>query len=209
LGYYLTLGLSPDKQSATLRVETVAGDRELKAMEVALGALTPLDPEERRRVVDWLAAKLELAAPTPLAPAPNAPVGGGGGSTGNSNIKDAKQFLKDKAPADDIGRVAALAYQLTHGKGLAQFKNAEFRQARIDASIPKLNLSRAIYNAQRRGYLTTASYGTYKITADGEALVEAMPNADAVKAVKAGRQRRRRSTTTKKRTPKKATAKKT
>ncbi len=72
-------------------------------------------------------------------------------------------------------------------------------QARADAALAKLNMSRAVANAKRAGYLTTGSeHGSYQITTLGESLVDAMPDADAVKMVRSqGSKRRRKSTSTK------------
>jgi hypothetical protein len=70
-------------------------------------------------------------------------------------------------------------------------------------------MSRAVSNAQRAGYLTTAGRrGTYQVTGTGEALVEAMPDADAVKNVKERGRRRRRKSASTKRAVTKGTAKK-
>lgn len=184
----------------------MAGDRELKAMETTLGALQPLDTEERQRVFDWLAAKLGLEVPAPAGDAGSedgAAVGAGG------NLGTIKQFLKQKRPDDDVARATTLAYFLTHGKSQATYKTADLTKARVDAALTNFNMSRAVSNAQRAGYLTTAGKrGTYQVTSTGEALVEAMPDADAIKKVKAqGPRHRRRSTATKRATGK-GTAKK-
>jgi hypothetical protein len=184
----------------------VAGDSELKAMQSALAALQPLNPEARQRVLAWLAAKLglEVTAANESEKDPDSP-----GPTGN--LGTIKQFLKLKAPNDDMARVTTLAYFLTHGKNLAMYKIEELSKARVDAALSKFNMSRALSNAQHTaGYMTNAGkYGTYQITATGEALVEAMPDAEAVKNVKAqGKKRRRRSTGTKRTTTRKAPGKK-
>jgi hypothetical protein len=88
----------------------MAGDRELKAMETTLGAMQPLDAEERQRVLDWLAAKLGLNAPT-------TPDVASSGETVRleGNLGTIKQFLNKKRPEDDVARVTTLAYFLTHG----------------------------------------------------------------------------------------------
>ncbi len=184
----------------------MAGDRELKAMQSALAALQPLNLEARQRVLAWLAAKLGLEVTTANdsekdldAPDPTGHLG------------TIKQFLKLKAPNDDVARVATLAYFLTHGKNLAMYKIEELSKARVDAALSKFNMSRALSNAQHTaGYVTNAGkHGTYQITATGEALVEAMPDAEAVKKVKAQvKKRRRRSTGAKRQTAGKATGKK-
>ncbi len=136
----------------------MAGDRELKAMQMALAALQPLDAEARQRVLDWLAAKLGLEAPAPAGVGGDNPAPAGGGKLGT-----VKQFLKLKAPSDDVGRVAALAYFLTHGDKLNSYKIEELNKARIDAALAKLNMSSAVANTKRAGYVTTAAdHGTYQ-----------------------------------------------
>jgi hypothetical protein len=182
----------------------MAGDRELKAMETTLGALQALDPEERQRVLDWLAAKLGLEAP---APSDFASSGGAVGDGGN--LGTIKQFLNQKRPEDDVVRATTLAYFLTRGKDQATFKTADLTKARVDAALANFNMSRAVSNAQRAGYLTTAGKrGTFQVTGTGEALVAALPDAGAVKKVKEqGRRRRRKSTATKRATTKGAARK--
>lgn len=173
----------------------MAGDRELKAMETTLGALQPLDIEERQRVFDWLAAKLGLKVPSPAGDSPR-----DGGAVGvGGDLGTVKQFLKQKRPDDDVARAITLAYFLTHREGQATYGTAGLTKARVDAALANFNISRAVSNAQRAGYLTTGGKrGTYQITSSGEALVEAMPDADLLKKVKAqGARRRRRSTATK------------
>src|SRR5258708_5930694 len=159
----------------------MAGDRELKAMESALAALRPLDTETRQRVLIWLAAKLRLEAPAADGEKkdPNAPSAPGRFAT-------IKEFLKQKTPVDDVGRVTALAYFLTHGDKLPTYKIEDLAKGRIDAALAKFNMSRAVATAKRAGYVTTApAHGTYQITALGESLVDAMPDAEAVKKVRA------------------------
>jgi hypothetical protein len=183
----------------------MAGDRELKAMQTALAALQPLDAEARQRVLDWLAAKLGLEAPVPTGGGGASPAAAGGGKLGT-----VKQFLKLKAPSDDVGRVAALAYFLTHGDKLNSYKIEDLNKARIDAALAKLSMSSAVANAKRARYVTTtADHGTYQITSFGESLVDAMPDGAAVRKVKAeGRKRRRKSAGKKRATAKKTAAKK-
>ena len=175
-------------------------------MQSALAALQPLNPEARQRVLAWLAPKLglEVAAANDSDRDVDAP-----GPTGN--LGTIKQFLKLKAPNDDVARVTTLAYFLTHGKNLVMYKIEELSKARVEAALSKFNMSRALSNAQHiAGYVTNAGkHGTYQITATGEALVEAMPDVEAVKKVKTqGKKRRRRSSGTKRPTTKKATGKK-
>jgi hypothetical protein len=184
----------------------MAGDRELKAMQTTLEALQSLDTAARQRVLDWLAAKLSMEAP--------APGGGAGGDhrapAGGGKLGTIKQFLKLKAPNNDVRSVTALAYFLTHGTHQAVFKTADLGAARIDAALTKFGMPDAVAHAQRAGYLTTAAKrGTYQITTTGEELVDAMPDAAAVKQVNAqSKKRRRKPSGTKRTAAKKGAAKK-
>jgi hypothetical protein len=169
----------------------MAGDRELKAMEITLAGLQPLNTEERQRVFDWLVAKLN-----PQARLADDASGDDGMSVGAAgDLRTIKLFLKQKRPDEDVARATALAYFLTHGKSQATYKTSDLSKARSDAALPAFNMSRALSTAQRAGYLTTAGKrGIYQITSVGEALVEAMPDEGLIKKVKAqGTKRRRRS----------------
>lgn len=175
----------------------MADDRELKAMETTLGALEPLNAQERQRVVDWLVARLEFEAPRLAAGADGE---GSADDAGGRDLGTIKQFLRQKRPNDDVARATTLAYYLTHGKNQGAYKTADLTKARVEAALPSFNMPRAVSNAQRAGYLTTAGRrGTYQVTSTGEALVEAMPDMDAVKKVRAQGTRRRRKPTGRKR----------
>ena len=164
-------------------------DRELKAMETSLSVMKPLDEGERHRVLSWLAAKLGVCASAPLE-TPN----GGAGNMGGGGIQGSiKQFLKQKLPRDDVARVTALGYFLTHGSNQARWKQADLVKARIEASVTDFNISRAISNAKRAKYLTSAGeHGLYQVTTSGEALVEAMPDGNAMTQINAQDRTRRR-----------------
>jgi hypothetical protein len=176
-------------------------DRELQAMEASLAALQSLTPEERHRVIGWLAAKLDVAAPKHV----DSEAIGSIDVPGTGALGTIKEFLKLKRPGDDVARATALAYHLAHGGGRATFKTADLNNARVDAALASFNVSRAVSNSQRAGYLTTAGKrGSYQITSTGEALVEAMPDVEAVKAVRAQGTRRRRKTAANQRTTRRA-----
>ena len=172
----------------------MTGDRELKAMESTLAALQPLDADERQRVLGWLAAKLGVRPPGSAARQ-----GGGPSPVHAGDLSNIKEFLKQKAPTDDVARATTLAYFLGHSDNLTTYKLERLSQARADAALAKLNMSRAVANAKRAGYLTTgAEHGSYQITTLGESLVDAMPDAEALKIVRAqGTKRRRKSTSAK------------
>lgn len=186
----------------------MATDPELKAMEATLSALQSLSADEQQRVLEWLASKLGLEAPTPLrgGDRSDTPMGAAGGTDELGTIK---QFLKGKKPDNDVARATALAYYLTHARDKETFTTADLSKARTDAALPSFNVSRGASNARGSGYLTTTGKrGTLKITSVGESLVEAMPDKEAIKKATTQRGKPRRKTTGRKRaTKKKKTAK--
>ena len=101
-----------------------------------------------------------------------------------------------------------MAYHRTHGGGESTFTSADLSRAQVEAAIPRFNLSRAISNAQRSGYITSAGKnGIYQITSKGESLVEAMPDKELIKQVRSQRARRRKTNSTTTKVPKKVAAK--
>jgi hypothetical protein len=174
---------------------------EIEAMKVTYKSLSALDDDEQHRVLVWLTAKLGLSQ-TPQAPDT------GGSTIDASRIGSVKQFIKAKAPDDDVSRVTALAYHRTHVSGEATFTSADLSRTQVEAAIPRFNVSRAISNSQRSGYITSAGkQGIYQITSMGESLVEAMPDRELMKQVRSQGARRRKTNSTAKRAPKKTAGK--
>jgi hypothetical protein len=104
----------------------------------------------------------------------------------------AKEFLQQKAPRTDIERVACLAYYLTHYLDIRHFKTLEINKLNTDAAQPKFsNTSYAVENALRQGLLVPAIKGMKQLSADGEAFVDALPDREAAKNVRANFRRRR------------------
>jgi hypothetical protein len=188
----------------------MAGDRELKAMEATLAAMHPLDAEARQRVLDWLAAKLGIKAPQATGGAGGGGDGGVAAGGGAGDLGKMQPFVKHKNPGDDVARVTTLGYFLTHTGGKPAFKTSDLSKARIDAKLPDFNVSRAVGHAKRAGLLTDAGKpSVHQTTAFGESLVEAMPDAEAMKNVLAqGKKRRRKRTGAKRPIAKRSVAKK-
>jgi len=95
-----------------------------------------------------------------------------------------KAFMKAKKPSLDTERVTCLAYYLTHARNIQHFKTADITKLNTEAAQPALsNTTVAVDNATRTSqYLTSAPGRKKQITPLGEAIVEALPNHDAVKA---------------------------
>src|SRR5947208_1422424 len=137
--------------------------KELKAMEDALKALSPLDAEGRQRAVAWLAGALGVAA-TEAGGGALLP-GGTGGAAGptlpgsqRGELGTPRQFLAAKRPTTDVERVTCLAYYLTHVRSTPHFKTKELIELNREAAGIKIsNPSQATGNAKdRNGYLAEA-----------------------------------------------------
>jgi hypothetical protein len=156
---------------------------ELKAMQAALAALTPLDEDGRIRSVTWLAGALGVKLAQPETGRSASGVSGGDG--GNSgDLGTPRQFMAAKKPTTDVERVTCLAYYLTHVRGKPHFKTPELIDLNTEAAGTKIsNPAQATGNAKdRNGYLADAGGGNRQITTLGDAVVEAMPDRTAVKA---------------------------
>ena len=163
-------------------------DSEVKAMDLALGALSGLEPDEQKRILVWLIDKLKLSGSVSLgvpaagsSPAPQlggAPIGSGPGSG-----LTPKQFMAQKKPKTDAERMTCLAYFMTHQRGTTQFKTKELTDLNKEAAgTPFSNAGVAVNNAALIHYMTAAGGGAKQITVRGEAVVEALPDREKVKA---------------------------
>jgi hypothetical protein len=155
-------------------------DTELSAIQAALAALWPLEEEARARAVAGIAGALGVAGlqGTPRMVGP----GNAGSSDGPPELGTPKQFLASKAPRSDVERIAVLAYYLTHARETPHFATRELNELNTEAAGPRFsNASYAASNATKKnGLLASAPGGTKQITARGEALVEALPDRQAV-----------------------------
>ncbi len=132
-----------------------------------------------------IAAKI-LRLVTPLAPneSLSADIQGpefiNTGDGENAGIS-AKQFMGQKQPKSDIERITCLAYYLTHYKQILHFKTIDLTHLNAEAAQPKLsNASFTARNAVSQQYLTPAGGGRKQITLRGEAVIEALPDRNAV-----------------------------
>jgi hypothetical protein len=110
-----------------------------------------------------------------------------------------KAFLVLKRPATDVERVSCLAWFLTNERNVPAFKTKVLTDLNREAAQFKLsNPSATARNAVNDGYLAAAGGGQKQITARGEALVEALPDRDKVKAALEAHPARRRKPSAKK-----------
>jgi hypothetical protein len=108
---------------------------------------------------------------------------GAGSSLSTGATATPKAFLAAKRPTTDVERVTVLAFYLDHFRGTSAFKTAQLTKLNTEAAGRSFaNAAYSANNAVKLGYLTSAGAGTKQVTARGEALVEALPNKEAVKA---------------------------
>jgi len=163
---------------------TDKADNELKAMETVFGALKSLQPEEQTRVLAWTQQKLGISQT--VNQQQTRPQGSTGtpitGSLSNSGLTP-KAFLAEKRPRTDVERVVCLAYFFTHSRATPTFKTKDLTELNKEAAQPKFsNAAFAVTNANNGAYLAPAGGGQKQITARGEAIVEALPDPEKVRA---------------------------
>jgi len=165
----------------------------LDAIKSAIKALEVLDEERQKQAIKTISQLLGHAGNV------NEDTGSGGNDgaiTGATDITKLtpKAFMKAKKPMFDVERVTCLAYYLTHVRGIPHFKTADITKLNTEAAQPALsNTTVAVDNATRTSqYLTTATGGKKQITPLGEAVVEVLPDQEAVKAAVAAHGKRKR-----------------
>ncbi|MEU0795424.1 hypothetical protein ABZ342_35625 [Amycolatopsis sp. NPDC005961] len=163
------------------------GLAELKAMQTSFEALSPLAEEARRRALSWLIEALGLTDLAPTGsnsnqpqenPRSDAPSGAGGTTV------SARDFMSRKKPGSQVERIACLAYYLAHHRDTPHFKSSDISALNLEAAGQRFgNLPRDLDNADRQsGYVVSAGQGAKQMTTRGEAVVEALPDREAVKA---------------------------
>jgi hypothetical protein len=92
--------------------------------------------------------------------------------------------MAQKKPQKGIERIASLAYYLTKYKETPQFKTVDLTKLNRDAAQPPFgNAAQAVDNATKISqYLSPAGGGKKQITPRGEAVVDALPDPEKVRA---------------------------
>jgi|SRR3989344_1239858 len=104
------------------------------------------------------------------------------GGMADTETVDPKAFRASKKPGSDMERITCLAYYLTHFRSTTQYRTKDLTSLNIEAAQPNFaNATVAAKNAVQNNYLSIAGGGKRQITSQGEAIVEALPNRDAVK----------------------------
>jgi hypothetical protein len=174
-------------------------DKELEAMKTAYEALVGLPSAAQGEILDWLQKKLNISI-QPKGDEPSEAEVGAAKSKNTLSLKrqqNPKDFLTEKRPITGVERIACLAYYLSKYRGVAEFKTVELTNLNKEAAQPNFtNAAVDVRNATTQNqYLAIAGGGKKQISARGEAVVEALPDREAVKAVvaaipRAGRPRR-------------------
>jgi hypothetical protein len=164
---------------------TAKPNPEVVAMDAALKALSDLESAEQKRVLAWLVEKLNLSGFAPLgsqSPQTSTQLGTQQ-AAGTAGMPSAKQFMAQKKPKTDAERITCLAYYLTHYRKIEKFKTKELTDLNKEAAgAPFSNAAVAVSNAARDSYFAPAGGGLKQITTRGEAVVEALPDREKVKA---------------------------
>lgn len=154
--------------------------KELDALGTVLQAVGSLDPAGQTFVMRLAIERLAIAGvatPGGATTGASAQLSGGAGPS-TTQPRDAKAFLKDKKPINEVQRVVVLAYFLDRYKGTPEFKTPDLVALNQEAGGLKIgNPTRAVDNATRRSnYLVSVKGGNKKISAHGEDVVDALPD---------------------------------
>jgi hypothetical protein len=158
----------------------MAEDPELKAMGTVAGALEPLEPEVRARVVRWAAERFEIAVPLAEADRGRGEGEGGDGGDGKTGGSGKVQqtpplgvFIKNHPVKTQAERVAVLV-SWEHLKNGTE----EFTPDAIEALWKKSgwkksgNIHQAIGNAAKEGWLEQKERGKYEVSSYGVKYVQ-------------------------------------
>lgn len=122
------------------------------------------------------------AAPVVATSSPPAPFHAAT-SAGPNGTQSIKAFVATKRPGTDAERMACVAHYMTHHREQTTFRTVDLEKAATEAAAPFSNARVTTANVVRQNrYLASAGNRLYQITSRGEALVNALPNREAVKA---------------------------
>jgi hypothetical protein len=173
------------------------GGDEVAALQTVIGALQPLEPEARQRMLDTVATFFHVEPQAPrlgrVTSRPGERASASYPSFSADMAMSPKEFLLEKQPRTDVERIAVLAYYLTHFRETPHFKTLDLSKLNTEAAQPKFsNASDSTNNAVKRGYLVPSTKGQRQISAAGERFVNALPDREAARAAMAAAQPRRK-----------------
>jgi hypothetical protein len=172
-------------------------------LQDVLGALGPLQPEARKRILRTVLTFFEIEPSGPATSRGELPRQGTDRRPDRNytfsghEIQSPKDFLLEKNPRTDVERIVCLGYYLTHYRDMPHFKTADLGKLNTEAAQRKFsNTAYAVNNATQAGFLAPAPRGQKQLSALGEQFVAALPDRDSARAVlerlRPKRQRKRR-----------------
>jgi len=195
----------------TVATDDHQNDLELDALNAIVRALKSLPEEVRSRAVESACNFVGVESPmratgyaiqtssTPLAATFRPSARDNHVGFGERVPLSPKEFLLSKEPQTDVERIAGLAYFLTHYRETPHFKNIDLSELNTEGAQPKFsNVSQAVSNAVRSGYLVSAPSGQKQLSSLGEQFILALPDREAAKAAIERMQKRRSKGATKK-----------
>ena len=161
--------------------------REVTAMREALTAFDGLEKEEQARVFRWLGQKLSIEAGSAQASlavveSPSSAVAMPLSPAAGSTSQVLRKFVAHKRPGSITERIACLAYFLTRFRETAVFKTKDITLLNTEAGMPKMSNSTFYVRdaTSKAQYLASAGSGKKQLSLRGEAVVEALPDREAV-----------------------------
>ena len=158
-------------------------EKELKAIGIALEALATLSQEQQGFALRMISERLGVIVPNSGNKSGTAAAATAGNSAGSDiSQMTPKSFLAVKKPKTDMERVACLGYYLFKVRGVEHFKTLDITRLNTEAAGEKFsNAASAVNNSIAKArYLASAGGGKKQISALGEALVENLPDREAV-----------------------------
>ena len=150
---------------------------EVDAMAEIDSALSRIEAEAQRRVLDWAASKFHVPSPQPSAHQTGAPA-----KHQQQPATDIKGFVAQKHPDGFYERIACLVYHLEKSQGKSEIGRQDIVQANSDARLSKMTNSTVFvkHATHTYGYLTSLGKRKLALSARGEAVVDALPDRAAV-----------------------------
>lgn len=196
----------------TVATNELQNDLELDALNAIVRALKSLPEDVRSRAVESACNFVGVESPmratsftvqTSPASSPNATFRPSSRDNhvgfGERVPLSPKEFLLSKEPHTDVERIACLAYFLTHYRETPHFKNIDLSELNTEGAQPKFsNVSQAVSNAVRSGYLVSAPSEQKQLSSLGEQFILALPDRDAARTAIDRMQKRRSKSATKK-----------
>lgn len=168
---------------------TQVNDAEIRALQVLLEALEPLDEDARNRVLDYTLKRLgmrEISAPSVTES--HFRSDDAGDSRGGGQITDIRSLREAKQPATAIEMTAIVAYYLAEAAPEAERKEA-VTTADVEKYFKQANyrlptrMDKVLNNAAAAGYFDRSARGAYRLNPVGFNLVtQTLPRAQGAPA---------------------------